>query len=573
LENDGTNAGGAAEPAAERSARWTRVEWLCALFLCLVTTAHWLPRLRGPLDLRYDAGVYYVLGTSLAEGRGYRLLNEPGAIQAVQYPPLLPALVALHELALGTHDPLVVAPALRASSFVLSLVYALAVYALARRWLGPWSALFAALLAVLYFHTVYLEDLLFAEVPFALTAVLFFLAHGARSARARACAFPLAAAAFYLRTAGIALLAAWVLEALVARRWKSGATRAALAGACVLAWQGYVWSVIGGAEYRAPSYSYQRAPYQFYNVSYAENVALRDPFAPELGRVTPLVLAERALASVPRLVTGLGESVSAPRGFWEWPLKKLDRRLGLAPRAADDAWAWYDPLVLAPLALLGLAVVVGLVLLARSGARALGLFVLCTLALVALLPWPAQIPRYLSPSTPLFTIALLRALSELRGRGQTVAAGMLVVVFGAQAFTLQKTFTVYFQELDFPRASGPSVRGTAFFFDEAPAWRAYYAALWWLRANAAPGAVVATSCPHLAWIHTGHPAVLPPFEAEPARAQADLESAGVEYVVLDALAFVDVTQRYARPTVEAHPERWALAYRDPGERVTIYRRR
>ena len=58
----------------------------------------------GPLDLRYDAGVYYILGTSLAEGHGYRLLSEPGQIQAVQYPPLLPALVAIHQRLSGTND-------------------------------------------------------------------------------------------------------------------------------------------------------------------------------------------------------------------------------------------------------------------------------------------------------------------------------------------------------------------------------------------------------------------------------------------------------------------------------------
>ena len=28
----------------------------------------WLPRLTGPIDLRWDAGVYYVLGTSLGHG-------------------------------------------------------------------------------------------------------------------------------------------------------------------------------------------------------------------------------------------------------------------------------------------------------------------------------------------------------------------------------------------------------------------------------------------------------------------------------------------------------------------------
>ena len=63
---------------------------LLLLGLSLLT---WIPRFRGPIDLRYDAGVSYILGTSLAEGKGYRLLNEPGKAQAIQYPPLLPAFV------------------------------------------------------------------------------------------------------------------------------------------------------------------------------------------------------------------------------------------------------------------------------------------------------------------------------------------------------------------------------------------------------------------------------------------------------------------------------------------------
>ena len=40
---------------------------------------------------------YYVLGTALAEGKGYRLLNEPGDIEANQYPPLLALVIAFHQ--------------------------------------------------------------------------------------------------------------------------------------------------------------------------------------------------------------------------------------------------------------------------------------------------------------------------------------------------------------------------------------------------------------------------------------------------------------------------------------------
>lgn len=52
------------------------------LSLIVIAVASWLPRFHGPLDLR--SGAYCILGTSLAEGKGYRLLNEPGEIEAVQ---------------------------------------------------------------------------------------------------------------------------------------------------------------------------------------------------------------------------------------------------------------------------------------------------------------------------------------------------------------------------------------------------------------------------------------------------------------------------------------------------------
>ena len=67
-----------------------RQDLMCGAVLLLIWLAVSIPRLNGPIDLRWDASTYYVLGTALAEGKGYRLLNEPGEIEAVQYPPLSP---------------------------------------------------------------------------------------------------------------------------------------------------------------------------------------------------------------------------------------------------------------------------------------------------------------------------------------------------------------------------------------------------------------------------------------------------------------------------------------------------
>src|SRR5215831_3228773 len=98
--------------------------------LVFLSVVSWLPRLRGPLDLRYDAGVYYILGTSLANGNGYRLLNEPGAIQAVQYPPLLPIFAAAHQRMAGSSDPAITGHMLKVSFFAIFVSFIVAVYVL-----------------------------------------------------------------------------------------------------------------------------------------------------------------------------------------------------------------------------------------------------------------------------------------------------------------------------------------------------------------------------------------------------------------------------------------------------------
>ena len=182
---------------------------------------------RGPLDLRYDAGVYYILGTSLAEGRGYRLLNEPGAIEAVQYPPVLPAIAALHQRVLGTTDPVVVGRGLRFTAAMLFIGYAIAVFALARRFLTSGFAFVTALLAILNAQALFLSDYFAADLPYTAVSMFFFLAPPGLGAGA------LAVGAFGLRTAGVALLGAWAAESLLHRQFRQALVRGGVGLAAV----------------------------------------------------------------------------------------------------------------------------------------------------------------------------------------------------------------------------------------------------------------------------------------------------------------------------------------------------
>src|SRR5690606_34522010 len=147
----------------------------------------------------------YVLGTSIANGDGYRILSEPGAPEGIQYPPLLPLLVAAHQWILGSADPAIVGPWLRVTFAALFVLYAAAVYQLALGWLPARWAVTAAVLCLLSLFTFFLSDLLFTEIPFALVSVAFVLLAQRPDAaghpfRRDSLVFLLGCAAFFLRS-------------------------------------------------------------------------------------------------------------------------------------------------------------------------------------------------------------------------------------------------------------------------------------------------------------------------------------------------------------------------------------
>jgi hypothetical protein len=551
------------EPADARLA-----DRACMGMALLVSVALWLPRLHGPIDLRYDGGAYYILGTALAEGRGYRLLNEPGEIEAVQYPPLLPLIVAAHQKVLGTSDPVVVGCWLRGSFFLLSVGYALATYLLARLFLPAGTALLSSLLCSLCLYTYFLSDLCFAEIPFALTTTLFVLANRARGRLPGLLAALLGIAGFLLRTMGLALLAAWVVESLLARRLRQAALRGVVALLPVLLWQAHIERVRSGPEYRAPAYAYQRAPYQYYNVSYIENVALVDPFRPERGIASRLDLRARALDNLRSLPARLGEAVSAPQRFWEWSLYLLGGARGRGAGARGF------------MLVLGCLVLVSLVRLIARGERLIPLYLLASLGLICMTPWPEQFTRYLAPLAPFLTLVLVIGLADWRGRfaktgtttrtlGTLSAAAILAVVLGLQIFTASMTFGRFHPAVTYVDGQGRVVRGRLFFRDKT--WASFDNGLAWLRSNARPGETVATSAPHLAYLRTGLKAVMPPLEADTETAQRLLDSVPVRYVIVDDLEFTDMSRRYAAPAVVAHADLWTPVYRGKGA-LRIYRR-
>ncbi len=527
----------------------------------------WLPRLSGPIDLRYDAGVYYLLGTSLATGHGYRIPSEPGLPEALQYPPLLPAIVALYEKTLGSTDPSVVAPWLRKSYALLFVAYALAVLALAKRFLPRALAAAAAALCLLHHQSIFLSDLLFAELPFALVAVAFVLVAGGLSRPSRpwlkeAMSFVLAAVGFLLRTAGLALLGAWVLEAFIHRRWRLAIVRCALALVPFISWQGYVMHVRNSNEYAHPAYEYQRASYQYYNVSYAENALLLDPFRPELGRMSASAMASRLMGNLPQMGEALGQAVTTTKVQWRHLFAQIQRKLLRRPPIPLD-------LVLLPMLCFASFIVAGILLLVGQRAWLMVLLIVTSLALVWTTPWPAQFSRYLAPLIPFLDICFILAWLRLwssrsarnSGRAGTLAhlalAGVLLLAFTMEAYTVARLFRA--RQLPGGVVIDPANHGTYRLFAHNPTWRAWEKSVHWIDAHAPKDAIIATSASHFCYLLTGHRAVLPPMEPDSSRARRLLDAVPVSYVVVDNLEFLDISRRYAKPAVENSPG-WGLVY-------------
>jgi hypothetical protein len=557
-----------------KKTRVAALDWVAGGLVLALALALWMPRLFGPIDLRYDAGVYYVLGTSLATGQGYRLLNEPGEPSAVQYPPGLPVLVAVHQWALGTSDSLVVGRWLRRTYCLLFLAYAAGLYVFARGHLGPPLAALASALCLLQANTYLLSDLLFAELPFALTLVL--LAWNQWKAReqptrwSEARGWLLASAAFLLRTAGLAALAAWVIEAAVRRRWRQAVLRAGLAALPFLGWQGYVAHVRSQPSYTQPAYAYQRAPYQMYNVTYAENIVLKDPFRPAEGFIDTAAVLQRLRANLAEMPTAIGETVSSTLGFWKWGFNTLqDNTWGT--RSIDDA------AVVIPLVVLSLLILAGLVALALRGDYFSALCALFSIALVCATPWPGQFARYLAPLSGLFAVAAVLALVAFWERTQTrrlaktvlgaPVLASLALAIAVQVFAVLKVFE--------RRRTDPGMlipwQGAFAAFYHGPAWASWEKAVLWLADSGRNVQTVATTAPHLCFLWTGKPAVFPPMEADAAKARSLLDSVPVSHVIVDQLEFLDISRVFAAPAVADQPAAWQRVYSENG--TDIYERR
>ena len=549
---------------------------LLLLVLSLVTVALWIPRWAGPLDLRWDGAVYYVLGTSIAEGKGYRLLNEPGEIEANLYPPLLPLLAAAPQAALGTSDPVIVGSWLKLFFVCFQVAFVVATYFMLKIFVPRWVAFLGALALLLNVQVVFHSNLFCAEMPFGLVTVLFVLCNHRSGTRVHeGLAAILAVTAFMLRTAGITLLAAWVAESLARKQFKRAAVRLVISTIPVLTWNAYVFHVERSPAYTTPAYPYQRAPYLNYNVSYATNFALVALYSPDSSTVSARQLAHRFWHNVRGIGVTLGEAVSESRGFWQYQLSSYGQRfpaLKAIPRRA----------IYIPLLLLGGLTLGGMVVLLRRGEVFLPIYISTSIVLMCATPVPEQFRRYLVPVAPFLLASLfsgaLALASWLRASGRPLVrtgapVGLLVVlalILGPELTSLNLMYRNHLHRVRSETYDGRSVDYRLFYY--TPGSNALDDGLDWLKQRVKPADVVATSMPHWAYLRNGLKAVRPPVESTLERTQALLDSVPVAYIVLNPDNDGKAINNHVFPFIHDHPQAWRCVYADDAKRVRIYER-
>jgi hypothetical protein len=423
-------------------------------------------------------------------------------------------------------------------------------------------------------NTWFLSDLLFPEIPFALTTLLFLMLARKEGGPARgALAYVCAVASYALRTVGIVAFAVWVFESLIRGRYKQAAFRAVLALIPVVAWYSYIASVERSYEYSHPAYEYQRAPYLNYNVSYARNVALEDPFAPEKG---PVRIVPRVVTNVLGMPLYLGEALSGPRPRLYSGFAAVLGNLSNQPRRRSATeWTVYIFLSLwGVMAMLGMAV-----LLVRRQST-VPLYALLSIGAICLTPFPEQFLRYLMPIVPVTVLGAVVFWKVLGTPARRWSTGrwrwffeppfpMLVLSLSLQVFVVAIIFGREHQSVAYVDLKGEPVTYRKFFYDTW--YRGFDQAVDYVRAHALPTEVVSSGTPH--WIHlrTGLKAVTPPFERDVAKAQRLLDSVPVRYLIVGADAAS--TQRYMEPLVRQLPELWEKVFTTEGDRWNVYRRR
>jgi len=455
---------------------------------------------------------YMILGEGLRNGDGYRDFWLPTAPLHTRYPPVYPLLLAV----IGWLSNSVIA--FKALSLACTTTAVGFTYALARRRTGDAGlALAAALLVAVAPAIVEYSHWELSEAPFLVLVTISLYAFardpGGRDLWVFAGGSAAALAAYLTRSAGLPLLLAIAVALALGKHWRRLGWFAGAAALVMLGWWLYVRSAAAeGAAY----------------ATYGQTFFDRDPYRPELGRVTILDLAGRVVDNLKVY------ALSA------WPQTIGGRDVG---RGLGTGFSL----------LLGGAVLAGALRRVRRPG-VLELFAVAYVGVILLWPQAWSDQRFLVPLVPLAALYLTEAI-DWALHGQT---GRLRPAHGVIGIC------VAFALLANLRIVGPSLRCTRAVLGGEPyacypsAFADFVEASKWIRDHTEPGAVVISRKPQILYWYGRRPGDLYPYTADADSLVRFLDARNTRYVVVDNM--YGTTGRYLVPAIQQHANRFRLAH-------------
>ena len=463
------------------------------------------------LSLTGDNAQFINLGRSLADGHGLSETIEGEPIPHTKYPFGFPLLLAI------TH---IIFPGnLIALKSLVVLLYAISIpltYLLIRRFAAPLIALGASALCLASSLLLDYSHQVMSEIPFLLFSLLalLFLHRAQKSNTLSTLALAIIAiiATYYIRSAGIILIATGILFFALHKKWKEAGLIAI--GSFLLA-----------------------LPYQIRNTSlggtpYIEQLLSINPYRPEEGALTFTALTERILENLELYGIQIIPHIFLPSFI------DANYFVGIV----FSGWILY-------------ALIMGLV-----RRNMLIVYLTCYLGLYIFWPYVWSDTRFLIPAIPIFFYAILTSMDEL-----------LQLLARALKKKARRTGTVFF----FLFLLGSNIFATNELAKSigqlSPNWGNYFAAAEWIRDNTESDVKIACRKPYLMNAVANRKATGYAWKA-PDQVIADFEQKGIGIVVIDQIGFRS-TPEFLAPAVQAHENRFKILHivRDPNTYVLTFK--
>jgi hypothetical protein len=462
-----------------------------------------------------DAGHYMVLGESLRSGLGFRDIQLPGSPLHAKFPPGYPLMLAVA----GWFGSLQLFKA-------ISLAFAAGAVWLTYRIAGSFVGKKAAFVAAgLFAVTPVLLDFSHRVLSEAAFTFLVLAVIGATlgDRRVGAVALVAGAAAFFTRTAGLAVLLTLVVWTLLSRDRRRSMAAILVSAACVIGWAAYQQL----AQPTQPGYLYQ--------------LIQENPYVPSAGTVS--------LADFP---------ARAAQNLWRYVSSEFPGSFGFATQRRETvALTAVAGVIMSSLALAGWL---------RSAVTKLTvshLLVVAYLGLILLWPPVWTDRRFLLPILPLLVVfgaVGATAASERMGTrmGHGIVGLVTGVVVATALFSAGSLVPARVACQSSYREGQPCDR---------PQYREFYAMGRWAAENTPEGSVIANRSPATFFLFSRRQGDLYPYSRDPSAVLRGLEEMGSDYVLVDRLSAT--TRMYLIPAIASNLDRFEIVHAVGGEEGTM----